>query len=39
MLTINPNEEALVAWPGLDTLIRRVILRRPEEPRGPLRRA
>ncbi len=34
MLTINPNEEALVSWPGLDTLVRRVILRRPEEPRG-----
>jgi hypothetical protein len=34
MLTINPNEEALIAWPGLDTLIRRVILRRPEEPRS-----
>jgi len=32
MLTLNPNEEALLAWPGLDTLIRRVILRRPEEP-------
>jgi hypothetical protein len=31
MLTINPNEPALLAWPGLDTLIRRVILRRPEE--------
>jgi hypothetical protein len=32
MLTLNSNEEALLAWPGLDTLIRRVILRRPEEP-------
>lgn len=32
MLTINPNEESLLAWPGLDTLIRRVVLRRPEEP-------
>jgi len=31
MLAINPNEEALLAWPGLDTLVRRVILRRPEE--------
>ena len=29
MLAINPNEEALLAWPGLDTLIRRVVLRRP----------
>jgi hypothetical protein len=32
MLAINPNDPALVAWPGLDTLVRRVILRRPEEP-------
>ena len=24
MLTINPNDEALLAWPGLDTLVRRV---------------
>jgi hypothetical protein len=32
MLTVNPNEEALLAWPGLDTLVRRVVLRRPEEP-------
>ena len=32
MLAINPNEEALLAWPGLDTLVRRVVLRRPEEP-------
>jgi hypothetical protein len=31
MLTINPNDPALLAWPGLDTLVRRVILRRPEE--------
>jgi hypothetical protein len=31
MLAVNPNEEALLAWPGLDTLVRRVILRRPEE--------
>ena len=34
MLALNPNEEALLAWPGLDTLIRRVILRRPEETLG-----
>ena len=32
MLSINPNEESLLAWPGLDTLVRRVVLRRPEEP-------
>ena len=31
MLALNPNEEALLAWPGLDTLVRRVVLRRPEE--------
>lgn len=39
MLTINPNDPSLLAWPGLDTMIRRVILRRPEEeirsPGGP----
>jgi len=33
-LALNPNEEALLAWPGLDTLVRRVILRRPEDPAG-----
>ena len=33
MLTINPNDEAMLAWPGLDTLVRRVVFRRPEEPR------
>ena len=32
MLTINPTDPTLVAWPGLDTLIRRVVLRRPEDP-------
>jgi hypothetical protein len=31
MLGVNPNDPALLAWPGLDTLIRRVVLRRPEE--------
>jgi hypothetical protein len=34
MLTINPTDPTLAAWPGLDTLIRRVVFRRPEEP-GP----
>jgi hypothetical protein len=34
LLALNPNEEALLGWPGLDTLVRRVILRRPEEPIG-----
>jgi hypothetical protein len=32
MLTINPNDPSILAWPGLDTLVRRVVLRRPEEP-------
>ncbi|HZW31291.1 MAG TPA: hypothetical protein VFF52_11320 [Isosphaeraceae bacterium] len=32
MLTLNPTEPALSSWPGLDTMIRRVVLRRPEEP-------
>ncbi|MDG3002346.1 hypothetical protein [Paludisphaera mucosa] len=31
MLAVNPTDPALTAWKGLDTLIRRVILRRPEE--------
>ena len=31
MLAVNPTDPALAAWPGLDTLVRRVILRRPEE--------
>ena len=31
MLTINPNDPSLTSWPGLDTLIRRVVMRRPEE--------
>ena len=31
MLTLNPAEPVLAAWPGLDTMVRRVILRRPEE--------
>src|SRR5262249_30903542 len=31
MLTINPTEPVLGLWPGVDTLVRRVVLRRPEE--------
>ncbi|WP_406700673.1 hypothetical protein V5E97_17920 [Singulisphaera sp. Ch08] len=31
MLALNPTDPALVAWPGLDTFVRRVILRRPED--------
>lgn len=33
MLAINPTDPCLAAWPGMDTLVRRVILRRPEEPK------
>ncbi len=33
MLAVNPTDPALAGWPGLDTLVRRVILRRPEEPK------
>ncbi len=32
MLTLNPTDPSLAAWPGLDTLVRRVLLRRPEDP-------
>jgi hypothetical protein len=31
MLAIKPTDARLQAWPGIDTLVRRVILRRPEE--------
>lgn len=31
MLAVDPNDPAFVSWKGLDTLIRRVIFRRPEE--------
>ncbi len=31
MLGVNPNDPALAAWRGLDTLVRRLLLRRPEE--------
>jgi hypothetical protein len=31
MLSVNPTDAALATWPGLDTLVRRVVLRRPEE--------
>ncbi len=33
MLALDPGDPTLVAWPGLDTFYRRVMLRRPEEPR------
>jgi hypothetical protein len=32
MLSVNPTDAGLATWPGLDTLVRRVVLRRPEEP-------
>ncbi len=32
MLTINPTEPTFAHWPGLDTMVRRVILRRPDDP-------
>ena len=35
MLTMNPTDPALAAWDGLDTLIRRVVFRRPEEAAVP----
>ncbi len=31
MLSFNPHEPALASWRGLDTLVRRIVLRRPEE--------
>ncbi|HEV3164349.1 MAG TPA: hypothetical protein VGZ22_09990, partial [Isosphaeraceae bacterium] len=31
MLSFTPTDPAFTSWPGLDTLVRRVILRRPEE--------
>jgi hypothetical protein len=37
MLALNPTDPALAAWLGLDTFVRRVVLRRPEDPiRGPV---
>jgi hypothetical protein len=36
MLALNPTDPAISSWPGLDTFVRRVILRRPEENR-PIR--
>lgn len=34
MLALNPTDPALATWPGLDTFVRRVVLRRPEESRA-----
>ncbi len=31
MLAFNPNDPAILGWPGIDTFTRRVLLRRPEE--------
>ncbi|MDR3618036.1 MAG: hypothetical protein P4L85_01710 [Paludisphaera borealis] len=36
MLTVNPTDPALVAWGGMDTLVRRVVFRRPEEMMVPM---
>ena len=33
MLAINPTDPALSSWPGMDSFVRRVVLRRPEENR------
>lgn len=37
ILAINPTEPSITRWRGLDTLVRRIILRRPEEVRQPPR--
>ncbi|MDR3633841.1 MAG: hypothetical protein P4L84_08390 [Isosphaeraceae bacterium] len=33
MLGLSPTDPALASWPGLDSFVRRVVLRRPEEPK------
>lgn len=35
MLAVSPNDPAFASWPGMDTFVRRVILRRVEEPLSP----
>lgn len=37
LLGLNPTEPSLTRWLGMDTFVRRVILRRPEESRPPPR--
>lgn len=37
LLAVNPTDPALTRWRGMDTLFRRVILRRPEEDKPPPR--
>jgi hypothetical protein len=32
MLAVNPNDKSFAEWPGMDSLVRRVVLRRIEEP-------
>ncbi len=32
LLGINPTEKVFADWPGIDTFVRRVMLRRPEQP-------
>lgn len=39
MLTINPTEPTFAQWTGLDTMVRRVVLRRPEESYQPVARS
>ncbi len=34
MLAVNPNDPALLSWPGIDTFLRRLVLRRAEETWG-----
>ena len=32
LVGLNPTDPALATWPGLNTFVRRVVLRRPDEP-------
>jgi hypothetical protein len=34
MLAVSPNDPSLLSWPGLDTFLRRLVFRRPEETWG-----
>jgi len=36
MLAVDPTDPALAAWSGIDTFVRRVVFRRPEESRSAL---
>lgn len=37
LLAVNPTEPSLTRWRGMDTLVRRLVLRRPEESKPPPR--